>query len=192
MFDMTNKGCHHSRKTEKEIRILIMWNDTEVPLAYLISFRTANTWLHGDERGSIDRFHNSYGSPYIPPNKKWLRYNQKQLRVEPLILQGKQRGTIKSAIRETCQIRGWTLLAVNARTNHVHAVACADRDPDNVLVAFKANATRELREKGLWCQPFSPWARKGSRRNLWNERSVATAIDYVLNGQGNDLPDFDD
>jgi len=27
---------------------------------------------------------------------------------------------------------------------------------------------------------------------LWNERSVARAIDYVLYGQGDELPDFDD
>jgi hypothetical protein len=27
---------------------------------------------------------------------------------------------------------------------------------------------------------------------LWNEKSVARAIDYVLYGQGDDLPDFDD
>jgi REP element-mobilizing transposase RayT len=179
-------------QSQWEIYSLIMWNDIEVPLAYLISFRTARSWLHGDKRGSIDRFHNGYGSPYLPPNERWWRYNQKRLRAEPVILKGKQRGTIKSAVCETCRIRGWTLLAVNARTNHVHAVVCADRDPDSVLVAFKANATRELRVQGLWRQPFSPWARKGSRRNLWNERSVAAAIDYVLNGQGNDLPDFDD
>ena len=169
-----------------------MWNDTEVQLAYFISFRTARTWLHGDKRGSIDRFHNRYGSPYIPPNQRWLRYNQKQLRAQPLILGGKQRGAINCAIRETCQIRKWSLLAINARPNHVHTVVCADRDPDSVLAAFKANATRSLREEGLWSQPFSPWARKGSHRNLWNERSVANAIDYVLTGQGDDLPDFDD
>jgi REP element-mobilizing transposase RayT len=163
---MTTHACHHSYRST-QIHILIMWNDTEVPLAYLISFRTARTWLHGDRRGSIDRFHNVYGSPYISPNERWRLYNQKQLRAEPLILEGRQRGTIKAAIRETCQLRRWKLLAINARTNHVHTVICADRDPDSVLVAFKANATRELREKGFWSQPFSPWARKGSCRNLW-------------------------
>jgi len=63
-----------------------MWNDTDIPLAYLISFRTYGTWLHGDKRGSIDRFHNRYRSPYIPPNEKWHRYNQEQLKTEPLIL----------------------------------------------------------------------------------------------------------
>jgi hypothetical protein len=35
--------------------ILIMWNDTDTPLAYFISFRTYGTWLIGDSRGSIDR-----------------------------------------------------------------------------------------------------------------------------------------
>ena len=61
-----------------------------------------------------------------------------------------------------------------------------------VLNAFKANATRQLREDGLWSYPFSPWADKGSQRKLWNEQSVARAIDYVLYGQGDELPDFDD
>ena len=74
----------------------------------------------------------------------------------------------------------------------VHAVVVANRKADIVLNAFKANATRQLREDGLWEYSFSPWARKGSKRKLWNERSVARAIDYVLYGQGEDLPDFDD
>jgi hypothetical protein len=63
-----------------------MWNDTDIPLAYFISFRSYGTWLHGDERGSIDRFHNRYGSPYIPPNKDWHRSNKQLLKTSPLIL----------------------------------------------------------------------------------------------------------
>ncbi len=169
-----------------------MWNDTDTPLAFFISFRTHGTWLHGDERGSIDRHHNEYRSPYIPPNSNWHRYNQQQLKTEPLILNASQRQSIEAAIRETCQIRNWALLAFNVRTNHVHAVVTADRPSKLVLIAFKANATRQLRDDGLWLYESTPWARKGSRRKLWNERSVARAIDYVLNGQGEDLPDFDD
>jgi len=37
-----------------------------------------------------------------------------------------------------------------------------------------------------------PWADKGSNRRLWNQQSVARAVDYVLYGQGDDLPEFDD
>ena len=132
-----------------------------------------------------------YGSPYIPPNDRWHLYNQQQLKSKPLILGARERKSIEAAIRETCQIREWSLLAINIRTNHVHTVVIANRDPENVLTAFKANATRELRERHLWQDDFSPWVRKGSKRKLWNEQSVARAIDYVLYGQGEDLPDFD-
>src|SRR5215217_3095656 len=91
------------------ILILIMWNNTDTPLAYLISFRTCGTWLHGDTRGSIDRFNNQYHSPYIPPNANWERYNKQQLRVAPLILGPSERRSVEAAIQETCRIRNWSL-----------------------------------------------------------------------------------
>jgi hypothetical protein len=67
-----------------------------------------------------------------------------------------------------------------------------NKKPELVLNALKANATRRLREEELWGHKFSPWAFKGSRRRLWNQRSVDRAIDYVLYGQGDEPPDFDD
>jgi REP element-mobilizing transposase RayT len=168
-----------------------MWNDTETPLAYLISFRSYATWLHGDRRGSIDRFQNQYRAPYISPIDTWQQYNQGLLRAPPLILRARHRKSVAAAIRETCTKRQWSLQAINVRTNHVHTVVSANRRAGLVLNAFKANATRQLRQDGLWTNPFSPWADKGSKRNLWNEESVTRAIDYVLSGQGDNLPDFD-
>ena len=169
-----------------------MWNDTDTPLAYLITFRTYGTWLHGDHRGSIDRFHNGYGSPYLAANTNWHRFNRQALKTMPAILDARQRKSVEVSINETCEIRNWSLLASSVRTNHVHVVATADTLPERVLNALKANATRQLRADGLWSQGFSPWADKGSNRLLWNEQSVARAVDYVLNGQGDELPDFDD
>src|SRR6266852_3555939 len=95
-----------------------VWNDTDTPLAYLISFRSYGTWLHGDERGSIDRFHNRYKSPYLLPNDRWRKYNAQRLKA-------KQRRSVETAIRETCAIRNWYLHAVSVRTNHVHSVVSA-------------------------------------------------------------------
>ena len=168
-----------------------MWNDTDTPLAYFISFRAYGTWLHGDKRGSIDRSHNRYRSPYIPTNDKWQHFNEQRLRSEPLILKARHRKSIEAAIRETCNMRKWLLHAINVRTNHIHTVVSANRKAGLVLNAFKANATRQLRQDGLWPYSYSPWADKGRKRRLWNEQSVARAIDYVVNGQGDDLPDFD-
>jgi hypothetical protein len=82
---------------------------------------------------------------------------------------------------------------VNVRTNHAHIVVCiGSSKPERALTAFKANATRQMREDGCWKDDSSPWAERGSKRYLWNERSVARAVDYVLNGQGDELPAFDD
>ena len=169
-----------------------MWNDTDTPLAYFLTFRTYGTWLHGDYRGSVHRFHNVYGTPYIPPNQLRHRYNRQRLKTPPLLLSGAQRHAVEYAVNETCLIRRWSLLAINVRTNHVHAVVAAEEDPERILSALKANATRQLRQDGLWLHDFSPWAGKGSKRNLWNEQSVTRAVEYVLYGQGDELPDFDD
>ncbi len=168
-----------------------MWNDRDTPLAYLITFRTYGTWLHGDERGSTDRHNNVYGLPHIPEDRTWKRHNERQLITEPLILDAKMRTIVENSIRETCSIRNWHLHAVHIRTNHGHSVIAAAKKGSLVLNAIKANATRALRHAGLWTLDHSPWADKGSCRRIWNEQGVANAINYVLNGQGGDLPRLD-
>jgi REP element-mobilizing transposase RayT len=169
-----------------------MWNDTDIPLAYLITFRSYGTWLHGDERGSVDRFHNQYRSPYIPPDPKRLKLNLDKLSHEIVIFTAKQRESIEAAIRETCVVRNWFLHAINVRTNHVHTVvSIGTATPGRALNNFKAYATRRMRLDGCWQSERSPWVDKGSKRLLWNERSIGLAVDYVLNRQGDDLPDFD-
>ncbi len=169
-----------------------MWNDTEVPLAHLITFRCYGTWLHGDDRGAVDRFHNRYKAPFAPANQHRYKYNSGMLKGDAVILSARQRSSVERAIRETCAIRSWLLHAINVRTNHVHAVVTiGSKTPDRALNAFKANATRLMREDGNWQYEYSPWVDKGSKRDLWNERSIARAIDYVINGQGDELPDFD-
>ena len=169
-----------------------MWNDTDTPLAYLITFRCYGTWLHGDGRGSVDRAHNRFGSPYIEADYRRLQRAAQALKSEPVLLDARRRECVEAAVRETCELRGRRLRALNVRTNHVHIVASiGTTPPGRALNAFKANSTRRLRQGGRWIQPHSPWVDKGSRRFLWNERSVERAVEYVNNGQGDELPEFD-
>jgi REP element-mobilizing transposase RayT len=167
------------------------FNEEHIPIAYLITFRPYGTWLHGDERGSVDKFNNQYGTPRITANQNWQRHNERSLKQPPVHLDAARRESTKAAIRETCMIRSWLLHAVNIRTNHVHSVVSAGCSPKRILSAFKANATRKMRESGCWNNSNSPWALKGSKRYLWTERNVVDAIDYVLYGQGDELPSFD-
>lgn len=63
-----------------------MWYDTKVPLAVCFTFRSYGTWLHGDERGSVDRYQNIHGTPRIPKNSNWKIFNEGLLSRPPLIL----------------------------------------------------------------------------------------------------------
>jgi len=81
-----------------------------ISLAYLITFRSYGTWLHG-RSGSVDRFHNVYGTPTLPPDEARQRYNKRLLAQRPGTLDGKQRAAVELAVRETCRIRNWRLWA---------------------------------------------------------------------------------
>ena len=121
------------------------FDDNEFPLAYLITLRTYGTWLHGDERGSMDRKNNIYGASKIARNPRFQASDAKQLKHPPVILNARQRQIVEEAIREACEHRPYVLRALNARTNHVHTVVTTMQDPEPVLDAFKAYATRKLR-----------------------------------------------
>ncbi|MBI1748258.1 MAG: hypothetical protein HYR55_17000 [Acidobacteria bacterium] len=167
-----------------------LFNAERIPLACLITFRCYGTWLHGDARGSVDRYHNQHAAPLLPPHKPWWQHNRRALKHAPVELDEAQRAAVDVAIRETCALRGWELRAVHVRTNHVHVIVSARCRPEPVLSACKANATRPLKEAGCWPYEHSPWVDGGSKRYLWTARSVDRAMDYVVNGQGGQLPDF--
>ena len=69
------------------------------------------------------------------------------------------------------------------RSNHIHAIVSALREPEPILDAFKSYATRALRRAGLLAASIKPWARHGSTIYLWKEPDVEKAVEYVLLGQ---------
>jgi REP element-mobilizing transposase RayT len=167
------------------------WDDNESPLAYLITIRTYGTWLQGDERWSVDRRgQNIFHTPKVKPVPKLHKTMQKYLSDEPFLLDAEHRGHVESAIKNVCQFRGYGLTAVNVRTNHGHVVVSSANRPERVATEFKSYSTRRLREAGLIGAERRVWSRGESTRYLWKERSVEAAIEYVLYGQGDELPKF--
>jgi REP element-mobilizing transposase RayT len=159
----------------------------QFPLAYLITFRCHGTWLHGESRGSVDRFNNRYGSPTLPPNERWRKHNLRELKQPRVSLDARQRTAVEEAIRETCKVRRWEFWATNVRTTHIHTVVSAKCKPEQILIAFKANSTRKMRERGCWSQAESPWVERGSKKYLWTESDVINAVTYVEYDQGEPL-----
>jgi REP element-mobilizing transposase RayT len=153
------------------------------PLAYFITFRTYGTWLPGDPRGTVDAAHRSAGEPFADPDPAKHARARRVSRAGALVLDDAARECIASAICEVCCRRGWEVLALNVRTNHVHVVITAPVLPERVMSDLKAWGTRQL-VAGAHVPARRPvWSRHGSTRWIWTEQDLQTVTDYVLNRQ---------
>ncbi len=162
----------------------------EAPLAYFLSWHTYGTWLHGDERGSVDRDHNRYETPFVDASSNRKQFMQAEQKHPSLSLNQEQREQVFLALRETCDFRSWKLIALHVRTTHVHVVVAAAGPPEPVLTTLKAYATRRLRQNGC-AEPERPvWSRHGSTRYLWDQIGVESVVRYVVLEQGALLAPF--
>ncbi len=153
-------------------------------LAYFLTFHAYATWLHGEDKGSVDPAHNTPGSDFIPPDPDLLQRNARNINQPPLELTIEQRQSILNTMREVTSHRGWTLHSVNVRSSHVHAVVAGNHAPERMMNDFKSYATRRMKEAGLLTDETKVWSRHGSTRYLWKQTDIASATDYVLNRQG--------
>ena len=156
-------------------------------VAYLITFHTYGSWLHGTERGSVDQAHNQHGTPILEedaPREERAVVNRERDAVD---LDEKRRMVVDRTVREVCVHRGWTLHELNVRSNHVHVVVTADAAPEKVMSDFKSYATRRMAEAGAFPPDTKAWSRHGSTRYLWKPEDLAPACAYVREGQGPDM-----
>ncbi|MBA3694234.1 MAG: transposase [Acidobacteria bacterium] len=166
--------------------------ESNYPIAYLITIRSYGTWLHGNEKGSVDRHgFNIFGTPRMFQSQILSDFMKQEMKEKPVLFDKAERVCVLAAVKEVCDFRGYELLAVNIRSNHLHAVVSANTKPDKITNEFKAYATRSLRQSGLIEKDKTVWARGKSRRYLWKPHHVEIAIDYVLFGQGDEIPKFD-
>ena len=160
---------------------------TPTETAYLITFSTYASWLHGDERGSVTKQENLPGTPAHPPQRGLEQSNREAVSDEPVYLEESARITTLAAIQEVCRHRGWRLEAANVRTQHVHLVAVAADPPEKVMNDCKAYATRRMREASLIDREQRVWTRHGSTRYLNDAEAFDAAVAYVVDEQGEDL-----
>lgn len=118
----------------------------------------------------------SIALPTLPASALRRKHDRNFMKQPPVTLNSRQREAVESAIRETCSIRHWQLWCESVRTNHVHAVVSTNKKPDAILSALKANATRAMREAGVWTSELSPWSFGGSKKYLWDENELSDAI----------------
>jgi REP element-mobilizing transposase RayT len=157
------------------------------PLAYLITLRSYGTWLPGDPRGFVDRTHRGYRTPMAGPRPALERVMRAAQRDPPVALEPTGRAVVAEAIRQHCGHRGWSLRALDVRSEHLHVVVAASGAPERVAIELKAWSTRRLVERGLFEQGRRVWGRGASTRYLWTLDAVEAACRYVCEGRGGPL-----
>ena len=158
--------------------LMIEHNPHNIPLAYLITFTCYGTWLHRDERGSVDCKHNQFGREFLEEDPHRKRDEFKRLKHLPVYLSQEQRDCLTQSIVYVCESRLWKLWEVNVRTNHVHVVLSSSEVPKTILRALKSRSTIDMKSGGLFAQA-KLWTRGGSTRYLWKEDALEAACRYV-------------
>jgi REP element-mobilizing transposase RayT len=155
-----------------------------MPLAYFITFSTYGAWLPGSAKGSVDRGHKEFSTPYL--NADAERENDaRNLMTQPAYsMSAAERDIVCRAIVELSEDRGWQLLAAHVRSNHVHVVVKADRDPGRLMSDLKGRASRDLTLAGFGDVDRKRWTRHGSTQHLFREEEVEAKIRYALDEQG--------
>ncbi len=147
-------------------------------LAYFLTWTTYGTWLPGDERGWVE-----YRGGWQEPELMLELEAAGRMSESKCLLDADQRRTVEEQIEETCVRRGWTLLAVNCRSNHVHVVVSASMSPpDKVRGDLKAWTTRRLKERHD-ASRSNWWSGRGSVRVLFDDSALECAIVYTREGQ---------
>ena len=145
-------------------------------LAYFLTFTTYGTWLHGTEKGlgSVDRHSNVYGHDFVTPDPQRASQSQERMSQPIFVLSEPERRIVCEAIVSLASERQWNLLAVHVRTNHVHVVIRAEREPSRILSEFKARASKDLTLAGFDNVTRKRWTRHGSTIHLFDETVGST------------------
>lgn len=149
------------------------------PLAYLLTWTTYGSWLPGDSRGWVDDRRVGIHAP----DQKLYEANRSRLTDYPVTLTLTERNIVEKAIRDHCDIRMWSLHALNVRSNHVHLVVTAPQSPEEVMVQFKAWASRKLNESMQGGVARKWWTQHGSTKWINDHSYFENAVRYVNEGQ---------
>jgi REP element-mobilizing transposase RayT len=153
--------------------------------AYFITIRTYATWLHGDQRGSVDSKHNKFGTPSIKSSHKLHDAMKQSTNEDAFLLNEKARETVLQSMMQTCHCLNWRIFAIHVRTNHVHLVIQSHLSKEETAKKLKQYATKDLKKYHTQLQQRNRfWARHASTKNIWAPETLFPALYYVIKQQG--------
>jgi len=176
-----HQSCDHQSRDREGV---IKKATKPIPLAYFITFSCYGTHLHGHESESVDRSHNKYGAPHLPPDEKTRQREKKNMNQDQYVLDNARAKIVLDSIIKTSFHRKWNLLAAHIRSTHVHVVIQALTTPEKIMNDLKSYASSALNNAGFEKSDRKRWIRHGSTRYLWKTEALTNIIQYVLHEQG--------
>jgi len=150
----------------------------------MVSSTTHGTWLPGDARGFVSKtdngINNAFGTPCDADIPKLKTHVERKLKESPVFFNSEQASLILVRWQKVIPEVGWHLFAVAIMPNHFHAVLASPTGltKEDYLRTLKARASLPLNKKygkRTW------WTVSGSVRYCFDEHSLDTSIEYVMN-----------
>lgn len=149
---------------------------------YHIIWTTYGTWLPGDERGWMRK-----GDPAVQaPDPALERASRGKMREDLVLLDDELQRVVADTVADHCRHRGWALLALAVKGNHVHVVVETNRTGEDVRDQFKAWCSRRLSDRAGLTETQTKtggrkrWFTEGAYiRRIETEDYLREAIGYV-------------
>lgn len=152
--------------------------------AWHITISTIGARLHGDERPTVDREHNRFGTPFLKPDPIRNAREREAMSVGSVVLSAEQRMSIQDAMPEICLRGGWEFVTSAAGPDHVHVLVRVDESihGKQVRTWMKRWLTRVLDER--WTAPTRSdgsrwWCEGGSTKAVRDAEYFANTVRYI-------------
>lgn len=144
--------------------------------AWHITFGTYATRLHCDPRPTVDRRHNTPGTPFPAPDPQ----RQQSPAAPPLLLTREQCQHIETVVPTLCARGGWAYRTCAAAPNHVHTLLDAPQNIHGKQVRhwLKRWLTQSL-TAAFGPPPKRWWAEGGSTKPVTDPQYLRNAADYI-------------
>jgi len=144
---------------------------TKILIGYMITWTTYGSWLQGDKRGYVKN------GTILPANDKLKSANQKQQKFQTVKLDSSQKHIVREAILQEAQKINQNILAIAARSNHVHIVAKVSSESiEKIVHRYKRLSTFVLCKAGL---DGKVWSTGFDKRFCFTDKEIEQKVKYV-------------
>ena len=148
-------------------------------LALHITWGTYGTRLHGDPRGTVDRYNNESGTPVLGFDEHRWEQEKENLAFPPVVLTRPQMIFVEEQLPLICERGHWKHTVGAAGPDHVHEILESQFDPETIRRLLKRWLGQALSARWKLDEGATWWAECGSIQWIDNERYFENATSYM-------------